>query len=38
MIFIPDYEPDSDFSISTVHSSDITSISNLGQESGKQWQ
>ena len=29
---IPDSEPDSDFSISTVHSS---AISNLGEESGK---
>ena len=30
--FIPDSEPDSDFSISMVHSSDI---SNLGEESGE---
>ena len=30
--FIADYEPDSDFSTSTVHSSDI---SNLGEESGE---
>ena len=30
--YVPDSEPDSDISVSTVHSSDI---SNLGEESGE---